>query len=137
MGQIISNINFCYQLRKDRKMAKVYVVNRPTKNKFGWIPDLSDASRYGTLEIVFEANDNPQFLPGPSIQKARRIMKDFGAEDYILWPGGGDPIAVMVVVAIASDLSPTVRVLRWERNKEEGDRDRRKGWYMPVSLEIR
>lgn len=118
-------------------MAKVYVVNRPIKNKFGWIPDLSDASRYGTLEIVFEANDNPQFLPGPSIQKARRIMKDFGAEDYILWPGGGDPIAVMVVVAIASDLSPTVRVLRWERNKEEGDRDRRKGWYMPVSLEIR
>ena len=91
-------------------MPKVYVVNRPTKNKFGWTPDLSDASRF---------------------------MKNFSEEDYILWPGGGDPIAVMVVVAIANEMSPIVRVLRWERNMEEGERDRRKGWYMPVSLEIR
>jgi len=30
-----------------------------------------------------------------------------------------------------------VRVLRWERNKDEGERDRRKGWYMPVALEMR
>ena len=118
-------------------MPKVFVVNRPTKNKFGWTPDLSDASRYGALEVVFEENDKPQFLPGPSIQKARRIMKDFGPEDYILWPGGGDPIAVMVVVAIAGEMSPTVRILRWERNQEDGERDRRKGWYMPVSLELR
>ena len=64
-------------------------------------------------------------------------MKDFSPEDYILWPGGGDPIAVMVVVAIASELSPIVRILRWERNIEEGERDRRKGWYMPVALELR
>jgi hypothetical protein len=118
-------------------MPTVYIVNRPAQNKFGWVPDLTDAARYGTLEIVFEAGDNPQFIPGPSIQKARRIMKEFSAEDYILWPGGGDPIAVMIVVAIASEKSPTVRVLRWERNKEEGDRDRRKGFYMPVALEIR
>jgi hypothetical protein len=124
-------------LRKDRKMPKVYVVNRPQKNKFGWTPDLSDASRYGALEVVFESNDKPQFIPVPMIQKARRIMKDFSPEDYILWPGGGDPIAVMVVVAIASELSPIVRILRWERNIEEGERDRRKGWYMPVALELR
>jgi hypothetical protein len=34
-------------------------------------------------------------------------------------------------------MSPVVRVLRWERNMEEGERDRRKGWYMPVALEMR
>jgi hypothetical protein len=118
-------------------MSKVYVVNRPVKNKFGWVPDLSDASRYGALEIIFEANDKPQFLPGPSVQKARRIMKDFSSEDYLLWPGGGDPIAVMITCMIASEKANTVRVLRWERNMEEGDRDRRKGWYMPVALELR
>jgi|TARA_R100000664_G_scaffold11418_1_gene18550 hypothetical protein len=118
-------------------MAKVYLVNRPKVNKFGWTPDLSDASRYGSLEVVFENNDKPQFLPSPSIQKARQIMKNFCSEDYILWPGGGDPIAVMIVCMIASENSPIVRVLRWERNIEEGDRDRRKGWYMPVALEMR
>jgi hypothetical protein len=118
-------------------MAKVYLVNRPKVNKFGWTPDLSDASRYGSIEVVFEANDKPQFLPNPSIQKARRILKDFGPEDYLLWPGGGDPIAVMIVCMIAAENSPIVRILRWERNIEEGDRDRRKGWYMPVALEMR
>tara|TARA_R110002020_G_scaffold2343_1_gene10854 strand:+ start:416 stop:802 length:387 start_codon:yes stop_codon:yes gene_type:complete len=118
-------------------MSKVYIVNRPVKNKFGWVPDLSDASRYGALEIVFEPNDKPQFLPGPSVQKARRIMKDFSSEDYILWPGGGDPIAVMITCMIASEKANTVRVLRWERNNDEGERDRRKGWYMPVALELR
>ena len=116
---------------------KVFIVNRPTENKFGWTPDLSDASRYGTLEVVFEPNEKPQFLPSPSIHKARQKLKDFGPDDYILWPGGGDPIAVMVVIAIASELSPVVRILRWERNIEEGERDRRKGWYMPVTLELR
>mgnify|MGYP003126206187 FL=1 len=118
-------------------MSKVYVVNRPVKNKFGWTPDLTDATRCGSLEIIYEPEDKPQFLPGPSIQKARRIMKDFSADDYLLWPGGGDPIAVMVVCMIAGEVSSTVRVLRWERNNDEGERDRRKGWYMPVALELR
>ena len=118
-------------------MSKVYIVNRPVKNKFGWVPDLTDASRYGSLEIIFEPDEKPQFLPAPSIHKARKIMKDFCSEDYILWPGGGDPIAVMIVCMIAAETSPIVRVLRWERNMEEGERDRRKGWYMPVALELR
>ena len=118
-------------------MSKVYVIQAPRENKFGWVPDLTDASRYGTFEVVFEVNDKPQFLPGPMLHKARKIMKDFGPEDYLLWPGGGDPIAVMITCMIASEMSPTVRVLRWERNVEEGERDRRKGWYMPVALELR
>ena len=118
-------------------MSKVYVVNRPVKNKFNWTPDLTDATRYGALEIIFEPDDKPQFIPVPMIQKARRIMKDFSAEDYLLWPGGGDPIAVMIGCMISAELAPTVRVLRWERIMEEGSRDRRKGWYMPVALELR
>ena len=88
-------------------------------------------------EIVFEPEDKPQFLPGPSIQKARKIMKDYSPDDYILWPGGGDPIAAMVTCMVASEICPVVKILRWERNIEEGDRDRRKGYYMPVALEMR
>ena len=118
-------------------MSKVFVVSRPTVNKFGWTPDLSDASRYGKLEVVLDPNEQPQFLPAPSIKKARAILKDFSPEDYILWAGGGDPIAVMICCMIASEKSPTVNVLRWERNIESGGRDRRKGWYMPVTLELR
>ena len=118
-------------------MPKVYIVQRPIQNKFGFTPDLTDAARYGELDVVFESSDKPQFVPVPSIQKARRIMKDFNPDDFLLWAGGGDPIAVMIVCMIASEMSPIIKVLRWERNKEEGDRDRRKGWYMPVALEMR
>ena len=118
-------------------MPKVYIVNRPQQNKFGWTPDLTDATRYGELEVVFEPNEKPQFLPSPSIQKARRIMKDFSPEDFLLWPGGGDPTAVMIVSMIAGEVSPIVNVLRWERNIEQGGRDRRVGWYMPLTLELR
>ena len=118
-------------------MPNVYIVQRPKMNKFGWVPDLTDASRYGKLVPIFEDNDNPQFLPGPSIQKARRIMKDFNPEDFLLWPGGGDPTAVMIVSMIAGEVSPIVNVLRWERNIEQGGRDRRIGWYMPLTLELR
>tara|TARA_R100001530_G_C4196017_1_gene123452 strand:- start:96 stop:479 length:384 start_codon:yes stop_codon:yes gene_type:complete len=118
-------------------MPNVYIVQRPKKNKFGWVPDLTDAARYGKLKIVFEDNDNPQFLPDPMLQKAKRIMKDFGPEDYLLWAGGGDPVAVMIVSMIAAEVSPKINVLRWERNVEQGERDRRVGWYMPLSLELR
>ena len=118
-------------------MPNVYIVQRPKMNKFGWVPDLTDASRYGKLVPIFEDNDNRQFLPGPSIQKARRIMKNFSPEDFLLWPGGGDPTAVMIVSMIAGEVSPIVNVLRWERNIEQGGRDRRIGWYMPLTLELR
>lgn len=117
-------------------MSTVYIIQRPRENKFGWTPDLTDASRYGAMEVVFEANDRPQFLPGPMVHKARKVMKDFGPDDYLLWPGGGDPIAVSICSMVAAERSPTVRFLRWERNRDEGVRDRRKGWYMPVALEL-
>jgi hypothetical protein len=57
-------------------MSTVYIIQRPRENKFGWTPDLTDASRYGAMEVVFEANDRPQFLPGPMVHKARKVMKE-------------------------------------------------------------
>ena len=117
-------------------MSTVYVVQRPRENKFGWVPDLTDAARYGKMVIVFETSDRPQFLPVPSLRKARKAIKDFGPEDYLLWAGGGDPIAVSICSMVARESSPVVRFLRWERNKEEGVRDRRQGWYMPVAIEF-
>ena len=42
----------------------------------------------------------------------------------------------MICSIIAGENSPIVRFLRWERNRDEGVRDRRKGWYLPVALEL-
>ena len=116
-------------------ISKVFVVSRPTQNKFGWTPDLSDAAKYGELEIIFEASEQPQFSPAPSIHKAKKILKDFSEEDYLLWAGGGDPTAVMIACMAASQSSDVVKILRWERNIDTY-RDRRKGWYMPCTLNM-
>ena len=113
----------------------VYIVSRPRENKFGWTPDLTDAARYGKIKIIFEPEDKPQFNPTKAIKIARKAMDGFSPDDFLLWPGGGDPIAVMVCTAIASEQSDIVNILRWERNFDEV-RDRRKGWYMPVKLDL-
>ena len=124
-------------LRKECKMTStVYIVTRPRENKFGWTPDLTDAARYGKLKIIFEPEDKPQFNPTKSIETARKAMEGFSPDDFLLWPGGGDPIAVMVACMIAAEESEEVNVLRWERNFNEGERDRRKGWYLPVKLNM-
>ena len=124
-------------LRKEYKMTStVYIVSRPRENKFGWTPDLTDAARYGKLKIVFEPEDKPQFNPTKAIATARKAMEGFNPDDFLLWPGGGDPIAVMVACMIAAEESEEVNILRWERNFNEGERDRRKGWYLPVKLNM-
>ena len=124
-------------LRKEYKMNNtVYIVSRPRENKFGWTPDLTDAARYGKLKIVFEPEDKPQFNPTKAIDTARKAMEGFNPDDFLLWPGGGDPIAVMVACMIAAEESEEVNILRWERNFNEGERDRRKGWYLPVKLNL-
>jgi len=124
-------------LRKDESVTStVYIVTRPTENKFGWTPDLTDASRYGKFSVIFEPEDRPQFSPAAAITTARNAMDGFSQDDFLLWPGGGDPIAVMIACMVAAEESEIVNVLRWERNFDEGERDRRKGWYMPVKMNM-
>jgi hypothetical protein len=129
-------VYFRDSLRKEYNMTNtVYIVTRPIENKFGWTPDLTDAARYGIFKIIFEPEDKPQFNPTKSIETARKVMQGFTPDDFLLWPGGGDPIAVMIACMIASEESEVVNILRWERNFDE-IRDRRKGWYLPVKLNM-
>lgn len=129
-------VYFRDSLRKEYNMTKtVYIVTRPIENKFGWTPDLTDAARYGIFKIIFEPEDKPQFNPTKSIETARKVMQGFTPDDFLLWPGGGDPIAVMIACMVAAEESEEVNILRWERNFDE-IRDRRKGWYLPVKLNM-
>ena len=117
-------------------MSTVYIITALRENKFGWTPDISDATKYGKLKIIFESSERPQFNPQRCIGIARKVLKDFNEEDFLLWVGGGDPIAVMIACMVASEFSDEVNVLRWERNFNETERDRRKGWYMPVKMNM-
>ena len=62
------------------------------------------------MQVVFEPEDKPQFNPSKAIDTARKVMQGFSPDDYLLWAGGGDPIAVMVACMIAAEESEEVKL---------------------------
>ena len=116
--------------------STVYIVTRPTENKFGWTPDLTDAARYGKMQVVFEPDTRPQFNPNKAIKIAREVMEDFG-------PKRLPALGRWIRSNRRNDLHGcSIRTIRNSKYPEMGNvtsmkkRDRRKGWYMPVKLDL-
>lgn len=117
-------------------MSAVFVVQKPKPGPGGKMYDISPAINLGQFVFVFDSHEQPGLTPGPSMNKARKILKDFCNEDYILW-AGGDPAALAVVTLVASDMNHgVINFLRWERERNAEGRTGR-GYYMPVRLNVR
>lgn len=117
----------------------VYVVQQPTPNKHGWQPDLSSAAQYGAIKFCFDSTDKVYALPGPSLFKARKMLRDFDYEnDYILWPNLGDPMAMAAFMLALKDINMNyVTFLQWSRKREEdGTRDVNNGFYVPITFRL-
>ena len=119
----------------------VYIPQQPMPNKrTGWTPDLSSAAEYGKIEYVFAGGERVYALPGPSLFKAKKILRDFNPEeDYILWPGVGDPAALYAtLLALMSHDPASIRFLYWDRKRDSnGQRDRNSGFYVPCNFMIK
>jgi len=118
----------------------VYVVQQPRPNKKGWTPDLSSASEYGNLFYIFEPNEKVFALPGPSLFKARKILRErFNEnEDYILWPSAGDPMAFACLMLALGELNlHEVNFLVWDRKRRGGVRVENAGFYVPTKFKLR
>ncbi len=118
----------------------VYIAQQPRPNKSGWTPDLSSADKYGRFEYVFGSSERVYALPGPSMFKVRKILKDFNPEeDYFLWPGVGDPMALACCIQALSELGlDYYNFLYWDRKRSStGERDPSKGFYVPITLPIK
>ena len=117
----------------------VYVVQQPTPNKNGWQPDLSSAAEFGTIKFVFDSSDKVYALPGPSLFKARKVLKDFNYEkDYVLWPNLGDPMAMAAFMLAMRDIDmDKVTFLQWSRKRgEDGERIPGSGFYVPITFRL-
>lgn len=117
----------------------VYVTQQPVPNAKGWTPDLSSASEYGKIEFVFNGGEKIYALPGPSMNKARQMLKNFNAEeDYILWPGSCDPASLKVCMIVLVLLGVhKIKTLYWDRERDrDGNRSKSRGFYKPVTFEI-
>lgn len=117
----------------------VFIAQQPRPNRSGWMPDLSSAAEYGPFEYVFEPSERVYALIGPSMFKARKLFKDFDYEkDYFLWPGVGDPAALVVCTIALRELNvPYIKMLYWDRKRmSSGERDPSQGFYVPIKITI-
>lgn len=122
-------------------MPTVYIPQQPMANrKTGWMPDLSSAAEYGKLEYIFNGGERIYALPGPSLFKARKALENFNPEeDYILWPGVGDPASLFAtMIALMQHDPEKITFLYWDRKRnDDGSRDRHNGFYVPCNFIIK
>lgn len=118
-------------------MATVYLVQQPRPSRErGWTPDLSSAQQFGKIVPVFMADDKVDFLPGESLFKARSVLRDFTSDDYLLYVHGS-PVAFALCVSVVTQFMPHgYRLLRWERRPNNGIRDPKDGYYIPVDIRL-
>lgn len=101
--------------------------------------DLSSAGHYGRIEYVFDTDDRPSVMPGPMLEKAKGVLKDFGEGDFLLW-AGGDPVAFMIATGVAGQVNMgKVPFLVWERQPVPYGQPVprvRVGSYLPLDVKV-
>lgn len=118
----------------------VFVIQQPSLNSRGWMPDLSSAASYGNIEYIFLGGEKVYALPGPSLFKARKVLREFDPDkDFVLWPGMGDPMAYAVAMIALSELGlDHIKFLYWDRTRDsDGGRTGHKGFYVPIPIHIK
>ena len=120
-------------------MATVYIIQQPKPNAKGWMPDFTDASKYGKFRFIFAPGERPWTDPEAAMETASVTLANFNAdEDYILWPCTGDPAALFAVLLILGRFPINqVTFLYWERKIINGHRNKSEGFYTPVKFNLR
>jgi hypothetical protein len=118
--------------------SRVFITQQPKPNDQGWTPNLSPATRFGALHFVFSGSDHPSADPDGAIFQAAEALADFRPEsDYLLWPNGVDPFSVWACLIVLTRMEiPVLRGLSWNRGMTEQGRDKRMGYYTPVTFRV-
>lgn len=107
-------------------MTTIYIINNPALS--GRTPyDTHSARLLGELRMVFDVDDpRPFYDPVAAVAHAWRVLENFDAErDFLLW-AGGDPLGLMIVVSVVSDIGDGVfKVLKWDKHA---------AGYLPVEI---
>jgi hypothetical protein len=115
----------------------VFVVQAPKPGPQGYTYDMSPALEFGQLVSIFDADEQPSLTPGPSLWKARQVLKDFNDKDFFVW-AGGDPFALALVSAVLMEINNGFATfLRWERMRNSSGERKGRGYYMPVRFDMK
>jgi len=81
--------------------------------------DYSAASEHGNVREVFSSIGR-DFDPDAAIEHARRVMREYQDDDYIVM--SGDPTLCAICITVVIELSDVCQVLRWDKNKLKYDK---------------
>ena len=101
-------------------MAKVYVIQeRPERN-------VLSASQFGELTLVLPFQSQIVLSAAPTIQKMKKVLKNFTDKDYLLLMG--DPAAIGIACSIVSDVNRgKYKLLKWDKNEM---------MYYPIQIDL-
>ena len=88
--------------------------------------DILSAEKYGELVPILPPGYQLILSPGPTVQKIKKVLKDFNDEDYLLLMGDPSLIGGACSIAAKNNIGK-YKVLKW-------DRERRK--YYPLEINI-
>ena len=88
--------------------------------------DILSAEKYGDLVPILPPGYQLILSPGPTVQKIKKVLKDFNDKDYLLLMGDPSLIGVACSIAAINNINK-YKVLKW-------DRERRK--YYPLEINI-
>ena len=88
--------------------------------------DILISEKYGDLVPILPPGYQLILSPGPTVQKIKKVLKDFNDKDYLLLMGDPSLIGVACSIAAINNINK-YKVLKW-------DRERRK--YYPLEINI-
>ena len=84
------------------------------------------ASEYGELQILLPGG-NLSLSTAPTIFRLKESLRDFGDDDFII--PAGDPSAIAMVIAIASDINlGRFKLLKYDRDSRS---------YIKIAIDVR
>ena len=102
-------------------MSRVFIPQVPSRfdsRLNTWLPtvNVDHAKKFGDINIMLPPEASR--LETPSIVAAlKRMMADFGPDDYVV--ALGDPMIIAIASVLAERAAGALRLLRWDRNTRE------------------
>jgi hypothetical protein len=107
--------------KKGTDMPRVFIPQVPSRfdsRLNTWLPtvNIDHAKTFGELNVMLPPEAGR--LETSSIVAAlKRMMKDYGPDDYVV--ALGDPMIIAIASVIAERAAGRLRLLRWDRNTRE------------------
>lgn len=102
-------------------MPRVFIPQIPSRydtNAEAWMPtvNIDPARKFGELNVMLPPEANRLELSS-IVSVLKRMMKDFGPNDYVL--ALGDPMIIALAAVLAERAAGTLRLLKWDRMQRE------------------